>query len=279
MHLILVTLHIMKSHISYLLAVVGTAALSSSVLFGGAVVSGFDSSSLPANDDGSTGLVAFGLSGPLNFSGTHYSGAYLNNNGNMTFGAALSIFTPFGITGGSIPMIAPFFADVDTRTGPLMQFGNGTFDGHAAFGQTWREVGYYSEHLEHRNTFQTLLVDRSDVAAGDFDIYFNYDTITWETGEASGSDANGLGGSSAHAGYTNGDGAFYELPGSGVNGAFLDGGVNALSSHSLNSDVTGRYIFSVRNGEVIHTTPDAGSSLALLGLALAALAATKRKLT
>ena len=151
-----------------------------------------------------------------------------------------------------------------------MQYGNGTFDGHAAFGQTWRNVGYYSYQQSPLNTFQTLLVSRSDIGAKDFDIYFNYDTIGWDTGQVSNV--------SAVAGYTNGIGSFYQLPGSAVGGAFLDGGGNALNTNDLNSNVAGRYLFTVRNGVVTHTTPDGGSMIALLGLALAALAAAKRKL-
>jgi len=83
---------------------------------------------------------------------------------------------------------------------------------------------------------------------------FNYDQIQWETGQASGSDANGRGGDSARVGYSNGTGAagtFFELIGSAVNGAFLDGGPNALISNRLNSNINGRYIFQARDGTII----------------------------
>ena len=225
----------MKNTRSTVLALAASLALVTNTLFGGPVLTGFDSSSLAANDDGSTGFVDFGL-GTLNFFGTSYTGAYLNNNGNMTFANAVGTYTPSAITGStSNPMIASFFADVDTRGAGsgLMQYGNGTFEGHDAFGQTWRNVGYYYLGMDKINTFQTLLVDRSDIAAGDFDIYFNYDTIQWETGDASGG-SGGLGGVSAYAGFTNGAGNYYQLAGSGVNGALIDGGANALSTNSLN---------------------------------------------
>ncbi len=268
----------MKNTRSTVLALAASLALVTNTLFGGPVLTGFDSSSLAANDDGSTGFVDFGL-GTLNFFGTSYTGAYLNNNGNMTFANAVGTYTPSAITGStSNPMIASFFADVDTRGAGsgLMQYGNGTFEGHDAFGQTWRNVGYYYLGMDKINTFQTLLVDRSDIAAGDFDIYFNYDTIQWETGDASGG-SGGLGGVSAYAGFTNGAGNYYQLAGSGVNGALIDGGANALSTNSLNRPEDGRYLFSVRNG-VVHTTPDGGSVIALLGLAMVALVGLKRKL-
>ena len=42
----------------------------------------------------------------------------------------------------------------------------------------------------------------------------------------------------------------YELPGSGVDGAFLDTNVvTGLIYHNLNSSVPGRYFFHFRNGE------------------------------
>lgn len=244
-----------------------TAALLIAVLAGGGTAAaqavrtdaGFTTNSLARNDDGSTGLVATGFT--TNFFGVVGTQLYVNNNGNITFGAPLSTFTPFNLTSTATNIIAPFFADVDTRNlgSALTTYGNSTVDGHNAFGVDWVNVGYFNSHAEHLNTFQLVLIDRSDLTSGDFDFEFNYNTITWESGQASGSDANGLGGSSARAGFSNGTGApntSFELPGSAVNGAFLDGGPNALASHSLNSNVTGRYIFQVRNGQVIVGPPD-----------------------
>jgi hypothetical protein len=212
------------------------------------VVPGFDANNLPANDDGSTGLVPIGFS--ANFFGTTFTELYVNNNGNVTFNSYLSTYTPFGLTtdiGTSI--IAAFFADVDTRAGNLMTYGQGSYGGRAAFGVNWIDVGYFSYHIDKLNTFQLILVDRSDVSPGDFDIIFNYDKIQWETGDAS-SGSGGLGGYSAHVGYSNGTGnagTNLELPGSGSNGAFLDGGPHALISSS-NVGVPGHYLFEVRNG-------------------------------
>lgn len=44
--------------------------------------SAFTDNTLPANDDGSTGLVDIGFT--LNFYGSNRTQAYLNNNGNIT---------------------------------------------------------------------------------------------------------------------------------------------------------------------------------------------------
>lgn len=231
-----------------------------------AIVPGFDSETMARNDDESTGLIALGFT--ANFFGISRTQLYINTNGNVTFDAALSTYTPFDLTSTGREIIAPFFADVDTRrAGDPVTYGAGTFNGRQAFGVNWINVDYYNSDPSHtnRNSFQLILVDRSDVAAGDFDIIFNYDQIQWETGEASDGDENGLGGDSARVGFSNGTGnpgTAFELPGSAVNGAFLDGGPNALISDRLNSTIDGRYIFQSRGGDIgVPVPPPAGPAI------------------
>jgi hypothetical protein len=208
---------------------------------------------LNANDDSSTGLVP--LPFELNFYGRSYSSLYVNNNGNVTFDGPLSTYTPFGLSATTRAIIAPFFADVDTRSGgsdPVKYgYGQTLYEGRPAFCVNWVNVGYYSGHVDKTNSFQLLLVDRSDVATGGFDIVFNYDRVAWETGDASGG-ANGFGGASAVAGFSNGDGTAptsYQLPGSAVNGALLDSNPGSgLAVNSQSSSQLGRYVYAVRNG-------------------------------
>lgn len=210
---------------------------------------------LPANDDGSTGTVP--LPFPVNFFGTTYDFLYVNNNGNVTFNSALSTYTPFRITSSTPPVIAPFLADVDTRgsgSGLVTysaQAAPATFAGRPSFCVNWIDVGYYSGRTDKLNSFQLLLVDRSDVAPGDFDIVMNYDRVLWETGSASGG-SNGFGGQSAGAGYSAGTGdpsAFFEFPGTLVNGALLDTNPSTgLTRTSRGTLHVGRHIFEVRNG-------------------------------
>lgn len=219
---------------------------------------GFDATELPPNDDGSTAAVPIGFG--ANFFGRQFNSAFVNNNGNLTLDAPLATFTPFDLSSTQRSIIAPFFADVDTRRGNTVHYGSGTVDGHAAFGATWPSVGCYNQITSVRNDFQVILVDRSDVNPGDFDIEFNYNRIQWETGTASGGNLQCQGGSSARAGFAKGTGepgTFVELPGSGIPGAFLDLNQDTgLINHSIDSPVRGRYVFAVRNGAPVTADAD-----------------------
>lgn len=217
---------------------------------GSAIRSGFNTYTLPGNDDGSTGAVNLGFT--IDFFGYSASQVYVNNNGNITFAGPQSTFTPYDLTSTGSQIIAPFFADVDTRAGNVVTYGAGTVDGHLAFGVNYVDVGYYSRHTDKTNSFQVVLIQREDLGSGDFDIEFNYGRILWETGDASGG-SGGLGGNSARAGFSNGTrntGTYYELQGSAIDGYFLDGAETGLIYHSINSDVPGRYFFYARNGTV-----------------------------
>jgi len=279
---------------SLLLAIYMVASIGLRIGFAGAILPGFNTTSDGRNDDGTftTGgctnptnggtcsgtLVPIGFTG--NFFGVSFSSLFVNTNGNITLDSPLSTYTPFGLTATSREIIAPFFGDVDTRnpSSGVVTFGPGTFGGRSAFGVDWIGVGYYASHVDKLNSFQLLLVDRSDTGAGNFDIVFNYDQVQWETGDAS-SGIGGLGGDSARVGFSNGtgiSGTSLELTGSGNNGSLIDGGTNALISHNLNSSVSGRYIFLARNGSVFPPAPEPGTFV-LVGGVVTALVYLRRR--
>ena len=220
-------------------------------------VPGFSANALSRNDDGSSFPVQIGF--PINFFGRQYDKVYVNNNGNITFDFPLPVYTPFGLTGTRQVIIAPFFADVDTRntTSGFVTYGSSIVHGKRMFGVNYFNVGYYNARADKRNTFQLILIDRSDTGSGNFDIEFNYDTLTWETGDASGGSL-GFGGASAHAGYSNGNGTpgtSFEIAGSGRNGFFLNSARTGLVWSSSPGDPRGRYVFKARNGTVQSNVP------------------------
>ncbi|MHC5595393.1 MAG: putative Ig domain-containing protein [Nostoc sp.] len=206
---------------------------------------GFGENVLSRNDDSSTGFidVTSVFESGLNFFGRNYNGFYINNNGNITFNSAQSTYTPFALTGNTLqPIIAPFFADVDTRAGAVTPSpgGNSTgsnlvyWDLDPANNQviiSWDDVGQYSNGIVP-NAFQLIL---KDTGSGNFSIEFRYEEIQWLVGSLS---SNTL----ARAGYSAGNGVnSFELPQSGTN-TMLD-----LESAS-NVNEAGEYLFFVNNG-------------------------------
>jgi hypothetical protein len=115
-----------------------------------------------------------------------------------------------------------------------------------AFGVNWVNVGYFNAHADKLLSCQLVIIDRSsDIgnAPGDFDMEFNYFKVQWEWGDYSI-------GKPPRAGFSDWAQDYYELPNSGIKGAFLDtNSVTGLIYNSLNSPVPGRYVFYFRDGE------------------------------
>lgn len=199
----------------------------------------------PRNDDQSS--LELTLPFGLNFFGTTYNSFYVNNNGNVTFGGPLGTFTPTPFPISSQPMIAPYWADVDTRNpaSGLVYIGTLEVSNRQAVAVTWNDVGYFSNAVDKTNNFQLVLIDRNDTGAGNFDIQFRYDRLEWTTGNASGG-SGGLGGTPAQAGYDAGNNTnFFTLPGSRT-AAVLD--LDDTSNVSLSTP--GLWYFQIRNGEI-----------------------------
>ncbi|MEI8116215.1 MAG: nidogen-like domain-containing protein [Flavobacteriia bacterium] len=146
---------------------------------------------------------------PFSFSfyGTTYDSLYINNNGNISFTMPYNTFTAFTFPDPSFNMIAPFWADVDTRS---TNGGNVWYklNPHSLV-IVWDHVGYFSMMEDKLNTFQLIISDGQDtlVPAGN-NVSFCYGDMQWTTGSASGG-VNGFSGSPATVGVNIGNGLDY----------------------------------------------------------------------
>jgi hypothetical protein len=169
----------------------------------------------------------------LNFFGTDYTTFFANNNGNISFTAGISDFTPEGPTGAPQPIISPFFADVDTRNAASGVLHLRT-DIASEIIVTWDQVGYFGSHADKLDSFQLVLRGPGfSIPAGEGAIGFFYKTMQWETGDASGG-SGGFGGTPGAVGFGDGLGNGEVLEGSTVAG--ISGVVN---NHHIWFDIVG----------------------------------------
>lgn len=222
---------------------------------------GYDANAVARGDDTSNLVVNLPFS--MNWNGTTYDQIYINMNGNCTFGSGYTAYNPTGtLASTNANIMAPFWADVDTRNTATNQVtysstvsGNvPQVDGRNAFFVNWIGVGRYNNQSSPTNSFQLVIVDRSDTGVGNFDFMFNYDEVAWDIATAASSRR-------ARAGWGRA-GAGYELPGSGTAqtsaSALLDSSPSATSliQNSLNSDgQLGRYVWQVRGGQPPNMPP------------------------
>ena len=133
------------------------------------------------NDDGSTGLIPLPFT--FCFYGQNINGLYINNNGNVSFGASYGTFTAVAFPTATFQMIAPFWGDVDTRGGLGQVWYKIT---PTSIRVNWENVGYYSQNGDKRNTFSVILTNGADpVLTPGNNVAFCYGNMAWTTGEAS----------------------------------------------------------------------------------------------
>ncbi len=201
------------------------------------------------NDDGSTAIITI----PFNFClyGTTWTQCYINNNGNISFGAPYGTFTATGFPNNSFTMVAPFWSDVDTRGGAGLPWYKIT---PTYMIVQWDSVGYYGSHIDKLNTFQVIITNGSDPIVPAGNVSFCYKDMQWTTGDAS-SGVGGFGGSDAVVGANSGDGINYiqfgEFNAAGpiYNGpAGLHSGIDWLDNQSFTFD-------ACANGNNVPPTP------------------------
>eukprot|EP00804_Cyclotella_cryptica_P029486 CCRYP_011290-RB/>CCRYP_011290-RB protein AED:0.01 eAED:0.01 QI:1437/1/1/1/0.66/0.25/4/197/528 len=189
------------------------------------------------NDDLSSSQISipfvFDLFGAL------FNTLFINNNGNLSFGSPFGAYTSTGFPVSGYPMVAAFWADVDTRNG-LGQVWMKQISSNV-LAVAWDQVGYYAVQGDKLNTFMIMISDGNDSSMGvGNSVCFCYEDMQWTTGSASGG-VGGFGGTPATVGANKGDGmAYYALgrydaPGDGIQGIdLLDGQTICFTTSNTN---------------------------------------------
>ena len=170
--------------------------------------------------DGSSSVLI--LPFPFRFFNRLYSTLYVNNNGHISFNEPVSFFIPQPFPIPDLPLIAPYWADVDTRppdggqvwyristnnslttdftvsSQPILS----SFTPEYLVIVTWDRVGYFNQQTNKTNVFQCILA--ADNAASYVIYQYADDEIQWTTSSSSGG-TDGLGGNAALVGYNAGD--------------------------------------------------------------------------
>jgi hypothetical protein len=153
------------------------------------------------NDDGYTAEIPLGFS--FDLYGVTYNSVFINNNGNLSFGAPFFQFTSTGFPVQGFPMVAPFWADVDTRSANGQVWYKITDNTLIVI---WDIVGYFNQHGDKRNTFEVAISDGTNTTMGlGNNLCFSYGNMQWTTGDASGG-VGGFGGVPATVGANRGNG-------------------------------------------------------------------------
>lgn len=168
----------------------------------------------PANDDFVLGPQT--LTFPFQFYGQNYSTYYISNNGILSFNANESVSTISGLNATTLPIVAPFWADIDTtQSGIVYSRTEGS-----RLAVAWDRVGYFNGQSDKVNTFQVVLSDGTDSSMGlGNNVCFCYNDMQWATGDVPiigsfNGTSGGFGGIPATVGVTNGDGSSYYQVGS-----------------------------------------------------------------
>ncbi|XP_033763976.1 sushi, nidogen and EGF-like domain-containing protein 1 isoform X2 [Pecten maximus] len=206
-----------------------------------------DDQLLQPNDDGSSSQILFSF--PY-FNNTQTS-AYVNTNGDITFGRSLSTYTPSAFPlSNNFMMVAVFWTDIITtyvgeiwyklsssqdlmnRAGTDIQSGfsdQNDFSPSLVFIVTWSEVPYFGasgDDLLLRNTFQIVLTTDGTKSF----VMFHYLKLDWA--------------SNAMVGFNAGD---------GVNSYTINGSLSADVTNLVNRSnvgVPGKFLFRV-DGDTI----------------------------
>jgi trypsin len=197
----------------------------------------FECNSFTGFDDNSTGPVRIGF--PVRLGDLRFNELFINTNGNVTFGSSLFAWMPATLSQIPMPIIAPYWDDVDTRYGGEIRYGRAIIDGKRAFMVIWNRVPRYAGPTSSVNTFQLVLME-PDPTRRWLDIEFNYARIDWNYRGAYVGFSLALGGPGR------------QRAGAGDPASYVDSARNALvRASSPGSNVPGRLTWQLRAGQTI----------------------------
>lgn len=195
--------------------------------FGGPL--GFGTQCMGANDDASSEAIDLSATFPggLRWGDRRFYTLYVNNNGNVSLGEPLGEFTPAPFDYLAIPVIAPYWVDLDSRPsgcGAELDAGKtpacpaGATDNVVWWHQeptrlvvTWYRMGRYQCDGSSRVSAQLEIVASGCTAAGDFDLVFRNAECGFTSGDASKAEGQVI---HAQVGFGGAEVAFEELDGS-----------------------------------------------------------------
>lgn len=157
---------------------------------------GCDATVLPGVDEDDGRLASVGFD--LNIGGGEtVNEVFISENGVVTLDADIEIEDWVSATslqslstgwfGSDTELIAPLYADATRSDGGSVNWGTTSYAGRAAFCVQWNGLTpFIPDGVDPlpaplpENTFELVLVERGDRAAGDFDIIVNYESIEWD---------------------------------------------------------------------------------------------------
>ncbi|MBV6404026.1 MAG: gliding motility-associated C-terminal domain-containing protein [Flavobacteriales bacterium] len=196
---------------------------------------------LTPNDDGSSAAIYIPFQ--FNLYGDLYSTLFINNNGNVSFQSPYPTYSASAFPNADFIMVAPFWADVDTRGDDGMGLNGGQVlykVTPTALYVNWVDVGYYNSETDKKCTFQLIITDGNDPVIGvGRNVSFCYKDMDWTTGAAS-QGTNGFGGIPAVVGANRGNGVDYiqfgtfDQPGTAYDGPYgVPDGVDWLDDQNF----------------------------------------------